>query len=230
MPQQYKNQFRLTPEQQRLVEDNIELAEDKARTIHANYRHIEYDELYSTALLGLCNIAKNFNPNHGSKFSTYAYIALRGEILRYIRDKAYTVRFPRPVLENRKNVFNAVKEGLTFEEVAEKLKIPIKLVIECQQSWKIENVPLNNHEDSTIHILIEQKDSHYTSEFTIEQHQSIESLSDTEFALLERYFTPIRRVKMGKKAMEKALGLLRQIKSNSAIINPKVHKLSSFTG
>ena len=74
----------MTEEQQKLVENNIGIAHIVAN----RYRSMQYefDEILSTAYLGLVKAAIHFDASKGFAFSTYASMAIRNEILRYARD------------------------------------------------------------------------------------------------------------------------------------------------
>ncbi len=52
-------------------------------------KHIEYDDLYQIASIGLLKSIKNFSYEHNVKFSTYAVPMILGEIKRYMRDDGY---------------------------------------------------------------------------------------------------------------------------------------------
>lgn len=52
-------------------------------------KHIEYDDLYQIASIGLLKSIKNFNYEHNVRFSTYAVPMILGEIKRYMRDDGY---------------------------------------------------------------------------------------------------------------------------------------------
>lgn len=48
----------------------------------------EYDELYSAGLIGLINGIDSFNPEKGIKLSTYLYICIENQILRYLKENS----------------------------------------------------------------------------------------------------------------------------------------------
>lgn len=52
-------------------------------------KHIEYDDLYQIASIGLLKSIKNFSYEHNVRFSTYAVPMILGEIKRYMRDDGY---------------------------------------------------------------------------------------------------------------------------------------------
>ena len=52
-------------------------------------KHIEYEDLYQIASIGLLKSIKNFSQEHNVRFSTYAVPMILGEIKRYMRDDGY---------------------------------------------------------------------------------------------------------------------------------------------
>lgn len=52
-------------------------------------KHIEYDDLYQIASIGLLKSIKNFSMEFNVKFSTYAVPMILGEIKRHMRDDGY---------------------------------------------------------------------------------------------------------------------------------------------
>ncbi len=52
-------------------------------------KHVEYDDLYQIASVGLLKSIKNFSLDYNVKFSTYAVPMILGEIKRYMRDDGY---------------------------------------------------------------------------------------------------------------------------------------------
>ena len=70
--------FKLTKEQQQLVEDNHNLIYS-----YLHKRHLPIDstfDFYGDAALGLCTAAHIYNPSLGFKFSVLAYKAMETEI------------------------------------------------------------------------------------------------------------------------------------------------------
>jgi len=72
---------------------------------------IEFDELVNTGVIGLMKAIDNYDSKK-ARFSTYAYIKVRGEILDYLRKLDF---LPRSVREKVKNSeWEGVKEEAVF--------------------------------------------------------------------------------------------------------------------
>lgn len=72
----------------KIIEENINLVKKVASKIY--YRlpdiGIEFDDLFQVGVIGLIKALDNYNEDKG-KFSTYAYIRIRGEILDFLRQQ-----------------------------------------------------------------------------------------------------------------------------------------------
>ena len=56
----------------------------KIITKYKNY--FELDDLYQVAVMGLIKASKNYNGEYNTKFTTYAYPYILGEVIKYIND------------------------------------------------------------------------------------------------------------------------------------------------
>lgn len=52
-------------------------------------KNVEYDDLYQLGSIGFLKAIKNFSPDFGVKFSTYAVPMIAGEVKRFLRDDGY---------------------------------------------------------------------------------------------------------------------------------------------
>lgn len=55
------------------------------------------DDVHQECLIGLYEAFNSYDPNRGRKFSTHAYMYMKGKVLRYFRDSHHTIRKPRTV-------------------------------------------------------------------------------------------------------------------------------------
>ncbi len=78
----------LNEDKKKIVQENINLVKKVASKIY--YRlpdlGIDFDDLFQVGVIGLIKALDNYNEDKG-KFSTYAYIRIRGEILDFLRQQ-----------------------------------------------------------------------------------------------------------------------------------------------
>ncbi len=89
------------PRRQELLDQVIILNAPVARSIASRYRRkgVDTDDLEQVAYLGLVKAANGYRPDASTPFLAYAVPTIRGELKRYFRDCAWTVRPPRRIQE-----------------------------------------------------------------------------------------------------------------------------------
>jgi RNA polymerase sigma-B factor len=88
-------------ERQQLLEEVVELNIEMARGIARRFRGrgAEADDLEQVAYLGLVKAAHHYRLDADTPFIGFAIPTIRGEVKRYFRDCAWTVRIPRRLQE-----------------------------------------------------------------------------------------------------------------------------------
>lgn len=116
------NDFQLTPDQQRMAIDNINLARREAWRIQRT-TGIEYSVLEGAAFLGLCKACHRYNPESGFKFSSLATPTIRGELLHWVRDRTYAMRLSHKMRENWVRGRRLLFDGKSDIEISEKIGV-----------------------------------------------------------------------------------------------------------
>ncbi len=106
-----------------------------------SYSDEAFDDLFQVASLGLLKAIDRFDPDRGSKFTSFAAPTILGELKRHFRDKGWAVHVPRELQERTLAVSRAT-ETLSKElgrspkprEVARSLRCSVEDVIEAQQA------------------------------------------------------------------------------------------------
>jgi RNA polymerase sporulation-specific sigma factor len=70
----------------KVVEDNMGLVGSISKK-YSRYSRFSYDDIFQVGCIGLMKAAHNFDVHKGYKFSTYAYIKIRGEILLFLKKR-----------------------------------------------------------------------------------------------------------------------------------------------
>jgi RNA polymerase sigma-B factor len=83
-----------------------------ARAIAARYRGrgIADEDLVQAASMALIKAARNFDPDNGAEFLSYAVVTMKGEVKRQFRDFGWMVRPPRPIQKMQADVSRAESE------------------------------------------------------------------------------------------------------------------------
>lgn len=118
------------------VELNLSVAQSIARRF-AN-RGESLDDLEQVACVGLTKAVRGFDPSRGGDFLSYAVPSIVGEVKRYFRDSAWSVRPPRRIQELQAEITPAVQDlsqhlgrSPTATEIAEALGREVEDVIEA---------------------------------------------------------------------------------------------------
>ncbi len=122
-----------------LAERFLPLARDLA--LRYTYTDEPFDDLLQVASLGLIKAIDRFDPDRGSKFTSYAAPTILGELKRHFRDKGWALHMPRDLQERTLAVSRAT-EVLSKElgrspkvrEVAAELGCSAEQVLEAQEA------------------------------------------------------------------------------------------------
>ncbi len=122
-----------------LIEQHLPLVRALARRFEG--RGEPFDDLLSTATLGLIKAVDRFDPEMGTRFTTFATPTILGELRRYFRDKSWALKVPRRMQELNRAV-STTREQLTqrlgrvptYAEIAEELNQSEEAVIEAVES------------------------------------------------------------------------------------------------
>jgi RNA polymerase sigma-B factor len=114
-----------------------------ARTLASRYdgRGVDSEDLVQVAYVGLVKAARGYRPDATTDFRSYAIPTIRGELKRYFRDNAWTVRPPRRIQELQAAI-NAAEGQLvadlhrwpTDSELADAIGVPTDQVQDAQQA------------------------------------------------------------------------------------------------
>ncbi len=136
-------------ERQRLLEEVVELNIEIARGLARRYRNrgAEADDLEQVACLALVKAVGGYRLESGTPFIGYAIPTIRGEIKRYFRDAAWTVRIPRRLQELQGTIATKVpllEQELnrlpTTAEIADRLGVTVREIEEARSAKGCFNV------------------------------------------------------------------------------------------
>lgn len=93
-------------------------------------KRFDRDDLYQVGMLGLIDAYKHFDESQGTKFSTYAYYYVLGEVNKYIRESS-SLKVSKKFIDLKKSIIKAgeiISQRLGRE--ATKTEIAVYLEIE----------------------------------------------------------------------------------------------------
>jgi RNA polymerase sigma-B factor len=101
----------------------------------------ELEDLEQVGALALVKAIERFDPQRGLAFSSFAFPTIAGEIKRYLRDHAWTVRPPRALQERYLRIDRATREltselgrAPTANELAARVDATVEEVLETRQA------------------------------------------------------------------------------------------------
>ena len=176
------------------------------KIINKYRNYFELEDLYQVAVMGLIKATKNYRSEYGTKFTSYAYPFILGEVIKYINE----YRNIKISKENAKLYSKILK---AIEILSQKLmKIPsnyeLSLFLEIDEKI-IENVLMSNMTVESLDRIISQdgKDLELYNKFgycdaTIENYpllSELEKLPPVERAIIEaRYYENMSQSEVGQ--------------------------------
>lgn len=137
--------MKLTDEQQKLVLDNQKLVYHVIKRLNL-YNKLE--DYFDIGLIGLCKAAQTFKPENGSRFSTYACVCIRNDILMEIRNEnrqcdAYAISFSSIISSSKDN-------DLSLEDILSDYELENDILNREELISLITSIEKLNEEDKTI--------------------------------------------------------------------------------
>ena len=132
-----------------VVTSHLPLVHHIARRFHG--RGEPHDDVVQVGTIGLIKAVDRFEPGRGVPFAGYAVPTVTGEIRRYFRDRAGSVRLPRRVQEfqvavtqARETLTHQLGRTPTVQEVATLAGLETDTVLEVLESaYSLSTVPLD---------------------------------------------------------------------------------------
>ncbi|GAB3212666.1 SigB/SigF/SigG family RNA polymerase sigma factor [Marinactinospora thermotolerans] len=127
------------PQRERICHRLIELHIPVVRRIARQYRNRgeSEEDLRQVAMVGLMQAIRDFNPDYGKEFISYALPMMTGEVKRHFRDRTWAIRVPRKHQEKRSELNRATatftqENGRTptVAEIAKMLEMSVEDTIE----------------------------------------------------------------------------------------------------
>lgn len=120
-------------------------------SIISNYpKRFDHDDLYQVGMIGLIDAYKHFDSNKDTKFSSYAYYYIVGEVNKYIRESS-SLKVSKELIDVKKKVLKA-RELMTQRLGREPTNLEVSLYLDIDINL-IDNALLATDEVSNIDTL-----------------------------------------------------------------------------
>jgi len=182
-----------------IIERFMPLTRQLARR-YSNGRDLE--DLEQVGAIGLVKAIDRYDASRGLAFSSFAFPTIAGEIKRYLRDHAWSVRVPREIQETYIRLDRATEElttqlgrAPTAAELAANLGSTIEDVLEARQAAtarravSLDQPARTEDESSTLGTLVGVEESGFeTAEQSALLDTLLRSLTDREQRILQLRF------------------------------------------
>jgi DNA-directed RNA polymerase specialized sigma subunit len=117
-----------------------DIADKVARNLSKRTGH-PVDDLRQIAMLGIIQASRRYDPKRGS-FRAFARTYANGEVYHFLRDKGFMLRLPAAWRELHARYRSMNTEGASIDEIARRLGITKKLLLEIQIACSLKVVSL----------------------------------------------------------------------------------------
>ena len=99
-----------------------------------SYNQNDLEDLYQVGMIALDKACKNYDKSSNCQFSTYAYLYIKGEVLKYIRENKVikvskdTIKLNSLINKTKDYLEQHYGRSVSLEEIASFLEIPIEKV------------------------------------------------------------------------------------------------------
>ena len=151
------------------------------------YKRYDKEDLYQVAMIGLIDALKHYNSNYDTKFSSFAYYYIVGEVNKYIRENS-CIKVSRSLVELKKKVLKA-KEEISQRLGREATNLEISLYLEVDENLVDEALISTDEVASLEDSYLDPMSYDNTSAEILDLKNELEKLPEKEKQLIyARYF------------------------------------------
>ena len=161
-------------------------------------KRYDRDDLYQVGMIGLIDAYNHFDNSLGTKFSTFAYYYIVGEVNKYIRESS-SLKVSKELIDLNKKIINA-RELMIQKLGREPTNLEISLYLDIEESM-IDNALLATGEVESIDASFDQfKFYDDTSAELLDLRNEISKLDEYEKKLIvDRYFNEMTQSEISKE-------------------------------
>lgn len=175
--------------------DNVLEYENLIYKMISKYKNFDQEDLYQVAMLGLMNAKRNYKPDENTKFSTYAYYYILGEINTYIK-ASNPVKISQDLLRLKGSLTHAkevmtqrLRREPTIEELSVFLEVPMDKIEEAMIATSaVESLDYTYDDENDLYNSFGQPETQMTEDF-LDLKNAVQNLPKEEQALIvARYY------------------------------------------
>ena len=161
-------------------------------------KYFEKDDLYQAGMVGLINAYHNFDSSQGTKFSTYAYYYIVGEVNKYIRECS-SLKISKDLIDIKKKILRVI-DVMTQKLGREPTTLEVSLYLDVSEEM-ITNALIST--DEVVSIDASFDNFKYFDDINAEKldlREEIEKLSENEKRLIKaRYYEDLTQTETSKR-------------------------------
>ena len=208
--------------------NNVLEYEDLIYKMISKYKNFDKEDLYQVAMIGLMNAKKNYKENEKTKFSTYAYYYILGEISTYIKANN-PIKISQDLLRLKGSLTHAkevmtqrLRREPTIEELSIFLEVPTEKLEEAMIATNsVESLDYAYDEESDLYNTIGKEETQMTED-VLDLKEAIKSLPKEEQQLIiARYYQGLTQQETSKtlgmsqvQVSRKETKILQKLKTN----------------
>ena len=182
--------------------DNVLEYEKLIYKMISKYKNFDQEDLYQVAMLGLMNAKRNYKPDENTKFSTYAYYYILGEINTYIK-ASNPVKISQDLLRLKGSLTHAkevmtqrLRREPTIEELSVFLEVPMDKIEEAMIATSaVESLDYTYDDENDLYNSFGQQETQMTEDF-LDLKNAVQNLPKEEQALIvARYYEGLTQQK-----------------------------------
>ncbi len=198
------------------------------KIINKYTRYFDKDDLYQVAVMGLINAYKNYKEDKNTKFSSYAYFYITGEIKKYLRESNTlkvskdSIKLNEVIEKTTSYLCQKLQREPSTKEIAMFLEIDEKTIVDAINSKVlVESLDELDFNDNNLYNKISSVDNNYDSDI-LDLKIALENLSPEEFSIInERYVNERSQMETSKllnmtqsMISRKEKDILRRLRTN----------------
>ncbi len=154
--------------------------------------YFDINDLYQVGVIGLINAYKNYKENKNTKFSTYAYFYILGEVKNYIRESNYfkvskdLVKLNSLIDKTSAYLEQKLFRTPTLEEISIYLKIDYNLLEEAKDITSLVE-SLDNNEEISLYDFVFYTEKELDDD-RLDLKNEIDNLNDFEKSIIKNRY------------------------------------------